>query len=86
MSVPSERLDRSRAEAIRSLPHEECCNTDIDLPCDCWLEPAMPAFLTALDDAEARGRAERDERVGEVVAALVARAEIAEAAVRRVTP
>ena len=39
-------------------------------------------LATALDEAEARGRAERDERTGEVVAALVARAEVAEAAVR----
>lgn len=41
-------------------------------------------LAVALDEAEARGRAERGEQVGEVVAALVARAEVAEAALRAV--
>lgn len=41
-------------------------------------------ITAALDEAEARGRAERDEQTGIVVAALVARAELAEAVVRRV--
>lgn len=39
----------------------------------------------ALAAAEQRGRAERDEQTGTAVAALVARAELAEHALRRVT-
>lgn len=80
--------DDVRTQLAEALAAQHSCDTLLTIPlCNRCRQSAgavLPVVQRLVAEAEARGRAERVEQAGIVVAALVARAELAEAAVRRV--